>query len=149
MFQWIRNRRLKQRLLEARAIREEKRREESTLMTSLMALENTRLEQQISVDKARAELELKRVQWELEHAEGVQRAKEADLRLRQELREKQREHSQKMRDAKKAKQAVSEAARTSGNGECRVCRGGFHDLSAEEITWHYNGHAYGGSLFDK
>jgi len=122
-------------------------REEKSLMEALLKIENTRLEQQIRLDQARAELELKRVQWETEHAESLQKAKEADARLREEIRERRKAAAAANREVRAKK--IAERRSTGGeSGECRVCKGGATDLRAEEITWHYNNHSYGPSLFD-
>jgi len=140
MFDWFRKRK------RAKAIAAH--RSEQSLMTALLALENTRLEQQVRLDQARAELELKRVQWETEHAEGIQKAKEADLRLREEIRERRKAAAAANREVR-AKKIAERKNENGGSGECRVCKGGAVDLRAEEITWHYNGHGYGPSLFEK
>lgn len=143
MIHWLRKRWLARKLYEERLLRRERRQEEQTLLSSLMQLENTRLQQQIEADKHRAELDLKRIQWELENAAQLAEAKATDARVRAELLATKRESMREARAAKKAQQAQSRQMET---GECRVCKGNATDLRAEEITWHYNGHNYGPSL---
>jgi hypothetical protein len=95
----------------------------------------------------REELELRRLEIEVENAETLQKSRAAEALARAELKQKQREWGAIARERRREKALKREERPVEGAENCVVCKtpGEFH--STAETAWHIAGHREGVNIF--
>jgi hypothetical protein len=106
-------------------------------VTAILHSETERRKSYDAADGRRAELELKKLELEIEHAAELGEERRKDRAAREELREMRRANAARAREIKKQKNAGGQHEPSA----CKVCvNSGDPTLSAYEIMWHARGH---------
>jgi len=116
------------------------------LLIALLEGEKARHAASVEVEKARAQVELRKLELEVENAEDLAKARNEEREFKAKLRVQQREWAQQARDRKKEKDVERERAAQPKLQNCPVCANASDPtLTAEMIMWHKNGHPDGRS----
>jgi hypothetical protein len=119
-------------------------RADSELLSSLLKVQAAQIEANAKIAGMDAEIRLKTKALELENLERIAEEKRKDAMAKEELRQKRRQWAADARAklAAKKSQPASDGARLAGGiAGCVVCADPSSPrLTAEEITWHNNGH---------
>lgn len=121
----------------------------TALLDLLLSRENARLAAETQMAQTRAELELKKLQIEVENAEILQSVEAKRRDHEEQIREARRVLMANAREKKRAaKQGQQMQPTTGANIPCRVCQDPtLIDLTPEEILWHKAGHTPTQSAF--
>ena len=134
---------------EREAVREE--RNSQHLLKAFLETEQTRLINSANLDKARSELELRRLELEIQHAESLATARTIEMKARDDLKVMRQERAAVARAALAAKKEAAKRQQMElpgTTGACRVCvNQSDPTINIEDLTWHANGHRPGAGLF--
>lgn len=121
-----------------------RQRADQALLQSFLSLEQARVSRAAQIDEKKAELEMRKLELEVEHAEQLASARNKQREFDENLRQKRREWTAQARERRKQK---LELAKQSDHGFCKVCMGD-NSMTAADIEWHYNGHKAGPPMFN-
>jgi hypothetical protein len=115
-------------------------RESDRLLRAFLATDTKRIEAAATLDAKKQEIELRRLELEMEHIEALGEERRKDGREKEENRRARQEAAKNAREKRKANVAGAQQPEAHAGG-CRVCKDPSSPyLSAEEIWWHGNGH---------
>jgi hypothetical protein len=111
---------------------------ERRLLESFLSLEEKRIASLHVQEDRRHELEIKKAEMEIEHAEELARVRREDREASVKLKQQQREWAAVSR-AKKLAAASPKPGGLQSSEDCSVCAGRI-DLQPSDISYHYSNH---------